>query len=218
MMRIAGPLVLLTIAGTAHAQSLYLIQPASVEYVRQPGAQLEEWSMISVPPPVPRVFAKHDLITIIISERQDLKNEEKTDLKKTTDLTQQLTDFDIFPNAFDPLPSLSANSSDNLSGTANYEKKGNFQARVTAIVMDTLPNGNLIVKGRREIRIDDEVKLIEFSGIVRRYDVKPNNTVESELVADARVSYVGKGPLTNSTNRVGLGKWFHNAITWLWPF
>lgn len=159
-----------------------------------------------------------DLITVIISENQDLKNEEKTDLSKSTDLNQELSNFDIFPNAFDPLPSLAASSDDTLTGKANYEKKGNFQARLTAIVMDTLPNGNLVVKGRREIRIDDEVKLIEFSGIVRRYDVKPNNTVESELVADARVSYLGTGPLTNSTNRVGLGKWFHDAIAWLWPF
>jgi len=159
-----------------------------------------------------------DLLTIIISETQDLKNEEKTDLKKATDLDYQLLNFDISPDTFNTLPALVAESTDTFTGTANYEKKGKFSARLTAVVMDTLPGGNLVVKGRREIRIDGEVKTIEFSGIVRRYDVLPNNTVESELVANARVSYVGAGPLTKSTNRYGLGGWFHDAIAWLWPF
>lgn len=159
-----------------------------------------------------------DLITVVISESQDVKNEEKSDLAKTTDLDYQLLNFDISPDTFNTLPALTAESEDTFSGTANYEKKGNFSARLTAVVMDTLPGGNLVVKGRREIRIDGEVKTIEFSGIVRRYDVLQNNTVQSELVADARVSYVGAGPLTKSTNRYGLGGWFHDAIAWLWPF
>jgi flagellar L-ring protein precursor FlgH len=81
-----------------------------------------------------------------------------------------------------------------------------------------LPNGNLVVRGRREIKIDKETKLIEFSGVIRRWDVKADNTVTSELVADAKVAYTGSGPLTNSTNRTGLGAWIHDAIDWLWPF
>jgi hypothetical protein len=48
--------------------------------------------------------------------------------------------------------------------------------------------------------------------------VKADNTVTSELVADAKVAYTGSGPLTNSTNRTGLGAWIHDAIDWLWPF
>ena len=66
------------------------------------------------------------------------------------------------------------------------------------------------------IRIDGEVKVIEFSGIVRRYDITRTNTVQSELVADARVTYTGSGPLTRATNRTGLAAWLYNAIDWLW--
>jgi flagellar basal body L-ring protein FlgH len=60
--------------------------------------------------------------------------------------------------------------------------------------------------------------VIEFSGVVRRYDIRADNTVLSEMVANARVSYVGHGPLTNSTNRHGLGGFVHDALDWLWPF
>lgn len=159
-----------------------------------------------------------DLITVVIAESQAVKNEETSQLRRATTLDYQLDSFDIQPNAFDPLPRLAATSQDDFNGTANYEKNGEFNARITAIVMDVLPNGNLVIKGRREIRIDYETKVIEFSGVVRRFDIRADNTVLSELVADARVSYTGEGQLSDTTSRRGLGNLIHRAIIWLWPF
>ncbi|MCB9916265.1 MAG: flagellar basal body L-ring protein FlgH [Planctomycetes bacterium] len=159
-----------------------------------------------------------DLVTIMISETQAVKDEEKTDLKRQTDLNYALTSFDVKPNAFSVLPDLGASSADDFKGEAKQEKNGAFNARLTAVVVDALPNGNLVIRGRREIRVDKQVKTIEFSGIVRRYDIRQDNTVESELVADAKVSYTGQGPSTDTTNRVGLGGVIHSAIVWLWPF
>ncbi|HIG11659.1 MAG: flagellar basal body L-ring protein FlgH [bacterium] len=159
-----------------------------------------------------------DLVTVLISETQDVKDEEKTDFKRQTDLNYQLNSFDIKPNTFNVLPSLGASSQDDFKGEAKQEKKGAFTARLTAVVVDALPNGNLVIRGRREIRVDKQVKTIEFSGLVRRYDIKQNNTVESELVANAKVSYTGSGPATEATNRSGLGGMLHSALVWLWPF
>ena len=159
-----------------------------------------------------------DLVTIMIVEDQQLKNEEKTDLQKVSGLDLALTDFNVKPSAFATLPSLRGDRNDTFAGTANYEKKGAFTANLTAIVEDTLPNDNLLIRGRREIRIDNEVKVIEISGIVRRFDVREDNTILSESVADARISYSGTGPLTRATNRRGLSAWIHSALDWLWPF
>lgn len=159
-----------------------------------------------------------DLITVLIVENQEIKNEETSQLRRATTLDYKLDSFDIKPDAFDPLPRLAASSQDDFNGTANYEKNGEFTARITAIVMDVLPNGNLVLKGRREIQIDSETKVIEFSGVVRRYDIRADNTVLSELVADARVSYTGEGQLTDTTTRRGIGSVIHRAIIWLWPF
>jgi flagellar L-ring protein precursor FlgH len=159
-----------------------------------------------------------DLLTIEISENQDLKNEETSDVTKETTLSAELTNFDVKPNAFDVLPAIAGESNDELKGTANVAKKGRFVARVTAVVVDVLPNGNMVVHGRREIRVDQETKLIEFSGIVRRWDVSADNTIASELVAEAKVSYAGSGPLTDAHQRKGLGKVIHDAIQWVWPF
>lgn len=159
-----------------------------------------------------------DLVTVLIEETTDVKNEEKSDLSKSTDLKYELLDFDVKPNTFSTLPSIETGKENTFSGNAKVEKKGAFTARLTAIVMDTLPNGNLVIQGRRELRIDQEVKVIEFSGIVRRYDITATNTVQSELVADARVTYSGTGPMTNTTNRRGLSGWLTNALDWIWPF
>jgi flagellar L-ring protein precursor FlgH len=159
-----------------------------------------------------------DLLTVIIAESQDVENEETTNLRKETTLDYQLESFNINPDAFNVLPDLTASSQDDFQGTANYQKSGTFSARITALVMDVLPNGNLVIQGRREIRVDHETKVIEFSGVVRRFDVRPDNTILSELVADARVSYKGNGPLTNGTNRNGIGRLIHAALSWLWPF
>lgn len=159
-----------------------------------------------------------DLVTVIIKETQDVKNEEKTDLNKASGLDYELARFDVKPDMLNLPFGVESDRSDTFTGNAKYEKRGNFTARLTAIVMDTLPSGNLVIQGRRELRIDDEVKVIEFSGIVRRYDVTAANTIESELVADAHISYSGSGPMTRATNRHGLGGWLYEVLDWVWPF
>ncbi|MCP5022414.1 MAG: flagellar basal body L-ring protein FlgH [bacterium] len=159
-----------------------------------------------------------DLVTVVISETQDVKNEEKSDLTKDTSLNYSLTNFDVNPTAFSTLPALGGTRADSFAGSANYEKKGRFTARLTAVVVDSLPNGNLVIRGRREIRVDEEVKVIEIGGIIRRLDVASDNTVMSEQVAEARVSYSGSGPLSNSTRRHGFGGWLHGVLDWIWPF
>ena len=158
-----------------------------------------------------------DLITVLISETQAVQNQEIADVRRETSLEYALLDFDVKPNAFNPLPTIGSEGNDELRGTANYQKNGAFTARLTAIVSDVLPNGNLVISGRREIRIDNETKVLEVTGIVRRYDIRPDNTVQSELVADARVSYAGQGPLTDATNRKGIGGAIVDFLRWIWP-
>jgi flagellar L-ring protein precursor FlgH len=159
-----------------------------------------------------------DLVTIVVSETQNLKNEEKSDITKASSVDWRVQNFDVKPNAFSVLPRLAAASDDQFNGSANYEKKGTFTARLTATVVDVLPNGNLVLQGRREISMDKETKILEFGGIVRRYDLRSDNSIASERVANARITYAGSGPLTNGTERRGLGGFVHDTLDWLWPF
>jgi flagellar L-ring protein precursor FlgH len=163
-------------------------------------------------------FSRGDIVTVVIKENQNVQNQESSDLQRGTTLDYGLSVFNLKPNMFSTLPRVGADSSETFAGSANYQKKGAFEARLASIVVDVLPNGNMVVNGRREIRIDNETKLIEFSGIVRRYDISNENTVQSELVANAQIQYRGKGPLTDSGQRYGFGAFVHRWLGWLWPF
>lgn len=163
-------------------------------------------------------FRLGDIVSVLISENQDISAEESTGLTRSSSLDAQISDFNLKPNLFNPLPSLQGDSASAFSGNANYSKAGSFSARLAAVVVDVLPNGNLVLSGRREIRIDNETKLIEFTGMVRRYDIAADNTVQSELVANSEIVYRGHGPLTTHTNRTGFSSAFFNFFAWIWPF
>jgi len=167
-------------------------------------------------------YAAGDILTVVIQETTDIRNEDSSDLSRASSLDFALTNFDIRPETFggalDPLPRVAGDTNSNYQGAATQERRGTFAARISVVVVDVLPNSNLVISGRREIRVDQETKLIEFTGIVRRFDVQPDNTVESELVANAEIVYRGSGPMTEHTNRRGLSRAVHGLLLWLWPF
>jgi flagellar L-ring protein precursor FlgH len=170
--------------------------------------------------PAPSLFsdttarAVGDVLTIVISEKQTVKNKEDTELGKSTSLDAALTNFDILPNAFNPLPKVSGTSDKQFDGEAKYDKEGTFETRLSVLVIDVQPNGNLVIEGRRRIVVDREVKCIRVTGIVRPYDVTVANSIFSWQVANASVAYEGTGPLTRSTNRGFLGE----LLDLVWPF
>lgn len=159
-----------------------------------------------------------DLITVIINEAQNISNQEATGLSNSTSTDYSVLKAELLGQVFNTLPTVGGSSTDSFSGSASYSKQGNFSARLTAIVTDVTSQGNMVVEGRREVRIDGETKVIEFRGILRRVDVTAMNTIDSELVADATVSYSGSGPMTKATQRNGIGSYIHDAISWIWPF
>jgi flagellar L-ring protein precursor FlgH len=170
--------------------------------------------------PAPSLFADTtaraagDVLTIIISETQTVRNKEETELTKTTSLDAALTNFDVLPNAFNPLPSVAGDSDRQFDADAKYDKQGSFATRLSVVVLDVQPNGNLVVEGRRRIVIDRETKCMRVTGIVRPYDVTTANTIYSWQVANASVAYEGNGSLTRTTNRGFLGE----LLDYLWPF
>ena len=107
-----------------------------------------------------------------------------------------------------------ATSDRQFNGEAKYDKEGSFETRLSVIVIDVQPNGNLVVEGRRRIVIDRESKCIRVTGIVRPYDVTTANSIYSWQVANASVAYEGNGPLTRTTNRGFLGE----LLDLVWPF
>lgn len=167
----------------------------------------------------PIARGRGDVVTILIRESQQARQNEATLLEQETSASLELEALAGFPKAFPAgLPAGKASSARSFDATSRVQKDGSLTARVTAVVVDVLPNGCLVLEGTRAVRVDDETKTLRVTGIVRPQDVTPDNTVLSEDLAEASVSFEGTGPLTRNGSRGLVGSavdflWHH-----LWPF
>lgn len=88
-------------------------------------------------------------------------------------------------------------SKPSLSGTGKYDIKDKMNFKLAATVIQILANGNMVVQGRTEIKLANEVREIEVKGIIRREDVGASNTIKSDKIAEMRINYAGRGDLSD---------------------
>ncbi len=101
------------------------------------------------------------------------------------------------PNAVSATSLLNTNSSVKNKGDGAIDRKEAIKVKVAAVVSQVLPNGNLVISGRQEIRINFEVRELLVSGIIRPEDISSVNSISSEKIAEARISYGGRGQITD---------------------
>jgi len=145
----------------------------------------------------PRASRVGDVLTVTISM------DEKATLGNTTDRTQDSkvsTGFDFLfgwkKNSTKGSGNFDANSTSTSNGQGSIDRSEKIQLKVAAVVTDVLPNGNLIISGSQEVRVNFELRLLNVAGIVRPEDISRANTIPYEKVAEARISYGGRGRLT----------------------
>ena len=90
-------------------------------------------------------------------------------------------------------PQLNANSTASTNGQGTIDRSEKIQLAIAAMVTDVLPNGNLIVSGSQEVRVNFELRLLNVAGIVRPRDISRENTIAYDKIAEARISYGGRG-------------------------
>lgn len=164
-----------------------------------------------------------DIITIVLVEQTTASKKADTNTSKKQDT--QLDNPTILgaPLNFN-MPGGSnrdLNLGTTLSGARSFAGAGDssqsnkLQGNVTVTVAEVLSNGNLVVRGEKRLTINQGDEYIRFSGIVRSSDIGPDNTVLSTSVADAKISYTGKGMLEDSNSSGWLASFFNSK--W-WPF
>lgn len=166
--------------------------------------------------------ARHigDVLTIKISEGSKIDNKAKRDLQKQTNMS---SDFDgklgistahhkIIPDM--PGFTMDAKASTDLQSKADYKDERKYVDSITVVVVDILPNRNLVVHGTRDRNIAGDIQTIEVSGIVRPSDISFDNTVRSEQVANFRLTMRNKGTSAAYQQPGWLGQIFNI----LWPF
>ncbi|WP_417452135.1 flagellar basal body L-ring protein FlgH [Kordiimonas sp.] len=100
-------------------------------------------------------------------------------------------------NAFNPSTLVGADSGSSYSGTGSVDRSEAINMTVAAIVTEVLPNGNLVIQGRQEVRVNFEKRELLLAGIVRPEDISSGNTISHTQIAEARISYGGKGQISD---------------------
>lgn len=105
---------------------------------------------------------------------------------------------DALPDlSLDPSKLIGYGNKSTASGNGSVNRKENLQLKVAAIIIQKLPNGNLVIEGKQEVRVNFEVRELIIAGIVRPADISSNNTIDSSRIAEARISYGGRGHISD---------------------
>lgn len=103
----------------------------------------------------------------------------------------------VLPDAVDPSSLLSMSSDSSSRGTGSVDRNEQINLTIAAVVTQVMPNGNLVIQGRQEVRVNYEVRELLLGGIVRPEDIANDNTINHTQIAEARISYGGRGQITD---------------------
>ncbi len=154
------------------------------------------------------LFADHksytvgDIITVIITEKSSASTSANSATSK--DFSHGFaTQPGTGPLKFIPISSLSTSAKNSSSGNGKTTRDGSLNAKMTAKIIKVEDSGNLRIKGEKVVNINGEKEITTLEGTVRSQDIFSNNTVYSYNIADAKISYTGKGPI-HDASKVGL--------------
>jgi len=167
-----------------------------------------------------RSFSKHDLVTISIREQSTANTKLEAQYDKKNDLSLEIAkafSLERTPGggvSYRPLTSTSKKPELDIQSERKHDTSGEikhketFQAQVTAEVIEILPNGQLVLEARKRVKIGEEESTLVLTGRCRPQDVRTDNTVDSDRVADPHIQYNPKGAVNDATKRSWLTKLF----------
>ena len=160
-----------------------------------------------------------DLLTVVFNESTTASNSEARKMSKATDATASLSlSGKGTTGATTQAGSGSLTGDDSSSRTFNGSSALDSQRQLldqfNVTVVDVLPNGNLVIEGYRKRLVQNEMRLIRVSGIVRPNDIDIPNTIQSPLIASFRISYEGTGVDSRFINQ----GWFGRVTNRIWPY
>jgi len=140
-------------------------------------------------------------VTVNITDQANFANESQRSRKSTEDtgVTSFFGSSLLSPAAASVLTgrTLTADSNSSYDGKGSIIRQETLQTNIAAVVTQLLPNGNLVVEGKQEVRVNYEKRELIVAGIVRPEDIQSDNTIDSSKIAQARIAYGGHGQITD---------------------
>jgi flagellar L-ring protein precursor FlgH len=149
----------------------------------------------------PRAMHVGDVITVNVSVTDAAKMQNTTSRSRTNSDNANLTNMfgleKVLPPAIDPTSVVKMGSDNSNVGTGSIQRQESISMTLAALVAQVLPNGNLVIDGHQQVRVNNELRDMRLSGIVRREDISQDNTVNLSQIAEARVIYGGQGTMSD---------------------
>lgn len=143
-----------------------------------------------------------DILTVLvsISDQAQISNQTARNRKSSNSMGAGGAIGSIYgavSGGQDPSSAIDVTSGMGDTGTGSVNRKESVDTQVAAVVTQVLPNGNLVIEGRQEVRVNFEVRDLIIAGIVRPEDIHADNTIPSSKIAEARIAYGGRGQITD---------------------
>jgi flagellar L-ring protein precursor FlgH len=162
-----------------------------------------------------------DLVTIVVSMNDGATMNDNTMEMRTDNETMGLPGFfglgavlPSFLKSSNPANLVNMNSGTNLNTIGQIQRNEVVTVRLAAVVTQVLPNGNLVVTARQEMLVNAELRQVKVTGVIRPEDIASDNTVPHDRIAEARITYSGRGQLTE----VNEPRWGQQMLDVLLPF
>ncbi len=161
-----------------------------------------------------------DIVTVVIMENNGASRNNNTTTSRTSGVDASISSFLYSPTASGmltkngQLPAMSLTGKNTFNGGGQIANQETINAQIAVKVIDVLPNGNLVVEGRRQTAFSGEKQEAVLRGTVRADDVTSTNTVFSYNIADASIQYISHGAVTDSQNK----GWFTKVWDKVSPF
>lgn len=167
----------------------------------------------------PRARRIGDILTVTISmkDKASLDNSSKRSRDSShgfgLDISHEI-DWRGYNSAASAKADSAVKSNTSTDGKGAVARSESIDLRIAAVVIDVLANGNLLIQGSQELRVNYELRVLTFTGVVNIADIKADNTIAHERIAEARMSYGGRG----RSMEVQQPAWGQQIVDLLYPF
>lgn len=161
-----------------------------------------------------------DILNVLIQESNTANRQNSTKTSKSSSIDASIQSFFYAPAASKlltkggTLPALKTSSDQSFDGGGQINNSEKISARIAVRIIDTLPNGNLVIEGTRKVAFSGETQDAVLRGVVRVEDVMANNTIYSYSIADATIKYVSTGTISDNQKK----GWFTRIFEKVTPF
>jgi flagellar L-ring protein precursor FlgH len=197
-----------------------LVPPPDEFFAPDPNLRMRDLSWTFIDVPEPRIFALHDIITVVVDEKASLTSNSRYNRTRNISLKAELKEFmriteqGNLGNAAENQPTIDGNLNERAQTSGQATEQEGMQIRIAAMIVDIRPNGNLVLEARKSLRSDDDVWRYRLTGEVQSDKVNRDGTTLSENIYDLQFVKERDGKVSDSTSL----KWGEKLYDMFFPF